>query len=59
MLVNAVTKFHYVNGKKKPIYAFMPETLKLSKTLKSSREHKNGRCKELITHARKEDSQKI
>ena len=38
MLVNAVTKFHYVNGKKKPIDAFMPETLKLSKTLKSSRD---------------------
>ena len=41
MLVNAVTKFHYVNGKKKPIDAFMLETLKLSKTLKSSRDDFN------------------
>ena len=38
MLVNAVTKFHYVNEKKKPIDAFMLETLKLPKTLKSSRD---------------------
>ena len=34
MLVNAVTKFHYVNGKKKPIGAFML-------ALKSSRDDFN------------------